>query len=223
MPIDASEMLQYLPEKIIDRTLSDYIYHHMDHLNRCIENELFTSAYQHLHILYMCFVYIQLLRISKEKNQEFNFCWIGFPNQEKDFLKDSNSPLSFSRINEKTVFRFFRLVGFNDGDIGEISSLVNKRNEHFHANGKIFFNLPEDFEEEVLQYFNKMEKIVFKELDFLEELYMSVINDFEMDYEITHDDIESYLFLPYYFSVFELKNIAKNKNDQFSRFIINEI
>ncbi|MEC9492293.1 hypothetical protein [Flexistipes sp.] len=117
---------QYFPLDTSDPTLKRYLEHQLNHAIRCVENELYPSAYSHLHILYMVFVYIQLLRISKEKSDEFALCWVGFPSQEKDFLKDTTNPFAFSKIQEKTVSRFFRLVGFNDGSIGNISELVKK-------------------------------------------------------------------------------------------------
>jgi len=167
----------------------------------------------------MIFVYIQLLRIAKEKSQEFNFCWIGFPNQEKEFLKDPSSPFSFSKINEKTVFRFFRLVGFDDGSIGDISGLVNKRNKHLHANGHLFFEQEKDFLKEIEIYEKKFQFIIKKQKDFLNSIYDLLIESFEEGFQITIDDIESNFADQYYFSEYELKLLAYGNNDCVSLFI----
>lgn len=220
---DIYEITKYFPIKVVDLTLSEYIDHHINHLFKCFDNELYTSAFQHLHILYMIFIYIQLTRIAKEKDDEFKLCWIGFPTQEKDFLKNPESPLSFSQINEKTVFRFFRLVNFDDGSIGEISCFVNKRNEQLHANGKIFFHNIEDFNKEIDKYLSKMKKIILKQKSFLEKIYLSNANNYEVDYQITHDDIESQFASTYYFSEFELKTLAEDKKDIISNYVNNEM
>ena len=214
---------QYFPLSISDPTLEKYINHHLGSCIKCIENELYSSAYSHLHILYMIFVYIQLLRIAKEKSQEFQFCWIGFPSQEKDFLKNPSSPFSFSQIQEKTVFRFFRLVDFDDGVIGNISSLVNKRNDHLHANGKLFFETGEDFEKEVEIYINNMQTIIKKQLDFLQNIYQTIIQGYETGFEMTRDEIETNFADQYYFSEYELKLLAENRDDIVSKFILDEI
>jgi len=213
-------LLNYFPLSLTDPTLKKYLNHHLDAFIKCCENELFSSSYSHLHILYMVFVYIQLLRIAKEKKQEFNLCWVGFPNQEKDFLKEPSSPFSFSRIQEKTVFRFFRLVGFDDGSIGNISSLVSKRNENLHANGQLFFESLENFEKELREYFKKMQSIISKQVNFLQTIYSSIVSNYEEGFEINQDEIETNFIEQYFFSEYELKLIAEGKDDIFSKFII---
>ena len=83
------ELSSFFPLNIDDPKLREYIDHHISHLQKCYENGLYSSGYPHLHILYMAFVYFQLLRIANEKKEEFKYCWIGLPSQEKDFLKKS--------------------------------------------------------------------------------------------------------------------------------------
>ena len=214
---------QYFPLSSSDTTLKKYLDHHLGACLKCSENELYSSAYSHLHILYMIFVYVQLLRIAKEKVQEFDLCWVGFPSQEKDFLKEPSSPFSFSKIQEKTVFRFFRLVGFDDGSISDISSLVNKRNNHLHANGQLFFESQDGFEKEVGGYIKKMQTIITKQLDFLQTIYSSLVAGYEEGFEINQDEIETNFADQYYFSEYELKLLAQGKVDIVSKFIIEKM
>jgi len=214
---------QYFPLSSSDPTLEKYLDHHLGACLKCSENELYSSAYSHLHILYMIFVYVQLLRIAKEKVKEFDLCWVGFPNQEKDFLKGPSSPFSFSKIQEKTVFRFFRLVEFDDGSISNISSLVNKRNNHLHANGQLFFENVEDFEKEVGGYIKKIQTIITKQANFLQKIYSSLVVGYEEGFEINQDEIETNFADQYYFSEYELKLLAQGKNDIVSKFIIEKM
>jgi hypothetical protein len=214
---------KYFPLKISEPNLARYLEHHLEHLINCGESGYYSSAFSHLHIVYMIFVYIQLLRIAKEKSQEFEFCWIGFPNQEKEFLKNPSSPFSFSKINEKTVFRFFRLVGFDDGSIGDISGLVNKRNKHLHANGNIFFEQKEDFLEEIELYESKFQCIVEKQRKFLESIYDPLVENYEEGYVITSDELESDFADQYFFSEYELKLLSFEKTDCVSTYINNEM
>lgn len=214
---------QYFPLNSSDPILEKYLDHHLGACLKCSKNDLYSSAYSHLHILYMIFVYIQLLRIAKEKVQEFDLCWVGFPSQEKDFLKEPSSPFSFSKIKEKTVFRFFRLVGFDDGSISDISSLVSKRNNHFHANGQLFVESQDDFEKEVGEYIKKMQAIITKQTNFLQKIYSSLVAGYEEGFEINQDEIETNFADQYYFSEYELKLLSKNRNDIVSKFIIDEM
>lgn len=216
---DIYEIEKYFPSHISDQTLKNYIDHHIKHLIGCYEKELYSSGYYHLHILYMVFTYIQLTRIAKEKKDEFNLCWIGFPDAEKDFLKSSESTFSFSKIKEKSVFRFFRLVDFNDGDIADTSGLINNRNKHLHANGNINCDTKDNFYKEINLYLGKIELVIEKQNNFLEDIYNKIIKDFKKGYKVTKDDIEANFIDPYYFSIFELKYLSKNKENKNSKFI----
>ena len=118
------ELSRFFPQGTTDESLNSYIDHHLASVSRCIDNELYSSAYSHLHLLYMSFIYIQLLRIAKEREEEIKYARIGFPRQERDYSDSPTSPFSFSLVNETAVFRFFRLVGLADSDTGNIAKPV---------------------------------------------------------------------------------------------------
>jgi len=210
------ELNKYFPYSITEPDQRNYILHHLDNIQKCIENNLYSSAFPHLHIVYMSFVYFQLLRISKEKNIEFNLCWIGFPNEEKDFLTKPDSPFSFHRIKEKTVFRFFRLLGLTDSSISNISSVVNNRNEALHANGLINCSTEHEFINEVNNYLRVMDKIIGEELLFIQPIYERISDTFDKDYTMTQDDIEISFGS---FSLIELDILTKDKSDVVSNYI----
>jgi hypothetical protein len=206
----------FYPIRVADTKLRDYIAYHVKHLQKCHENELYSSAFTHLHILYMVFIYFQLLRIAKENSREFQLCWIGFPQNEKDFLRDPDHPLSFKEVNEKSVFRFFRLVGFDDGLIGNISSPVTKRNKWLHATGEIYCETENKFECEVNDYIVRMNKIIVNQSSSLNSIYEEILSQFESDYIITDDDIVLYFSD---FSRYELVKITQDRNDLIANFI----
>ena len=207
------EITQFLPIKIEDQHVAEYISYHTKKLDESLEHNIETWVFLHTHILYMTFIYIQLLRISKFKEKEFKYSRIGLPINEKDFSKSELSPFSFSGINEKTVFRFFRLLDFDDGTIGDISACVNERNKLLHATGNNFENL----DQKIQKYISNMENIVNKSKEFIQELYQWLMNDnptlFEEKYEITNDDLEISLFIPYYVSEYEAKKLVKRNEE----------
>lgn len=216
---DTYEFGRFFPYGTTDDTLNKYIEHHIVSLNSCVENELYSSAYSHLHLLYMAFIYIQLLRIAREKKKEFEYGWIGFPSQEQDFLKNPTSPFSFAPVNEKSVFRFFRLVGFNDADIGNIASLIRTRNDRLHASGRLHCATLEEFSGEVAQYVGRMKLVIKNQFDFLNEIYAGLIVTYDEDYEFTGDDLESNFTDQYFFSEYELGELSNGKKDKVSQFI----
>jgi hypothetical protein len=114
-------------------------------------------------------------------------------------------------------------VGFDDGSISDISSLVNKRNNHLHANGQLFFESQDDFEKEVGGYIKKIQIIITKQANFLQTIYSSLVVGYEEGFEINQDEIETNFADQYFFSEYELKLVAKGKVDIVSKFIIEKM
>lgn len=216
---DIYELSKFFPSGTNDDQLNQYLDHHLTSVARCVESGLYSSAYSHLHLLYMSFIYIQLLRIAKEKKVEFKYGWIGFPGQEKDYLNNPRSPFSFSILNEKTVFRFFRLVDFNDADIGDIAKPVKTRNDRMHARGDIHCADIKSFEGELCEYIRQMKSVISRQQPFLADIYKGLISTYDEDYEFTQDDLESNFQDQYLLSEYELLFLAGNRQDKVSKFI----
>lgn len=142
---NSNDIIRFLPIQIGDEGIIKYIRYHADNLDKSIKHNIESGIFFHVHILYMTFIYFQLLRISKEKHKEFRFSWI-LSSQEREFFKNPSSPFSFAPINEKTVFKFFRLLDFDDGFIGDISACVNERNDMSHATGVTISDLDRKIE-----------------------------------------------------------------------------
>ena len=54
--------------------INEYLTHHLQSLSKCRENQLYSSAFYHLHLVYMTLVYVQIERIfeymtPKEKEE----------------------------------------------------------------------------------------------------------------------------------------------------------
>lgn len=221
-----SAVRNYLPVVSNSIPLGEFIDHHSSHLEGCVSNGLYSSSLTHLHILYMIFVYIHIFRIADLNQDSFKHSLVGFPQQEKEVLKDRYFPLVLSVINEKTVFRFFRLNNFTEQLIGEIASPVSTRNECLHANGKIICKDEESFEKELSSYINKMNKINVGNINVLNDLYDAVALDdllLDEEYELTEDDIETNVLLTEGFSLEELKLVTTGKTDKVSLFIVENV
>ena len=202
------EITKFLPTKIEELSSLEYISDYITKLNQSIEHKIETWIFLHTHILYMTFIYFQLLRISQIKEEEFKYSRIWLPANEKDFLKDNLNPFSFSKIHEKTVFRFFRLLDFDDWTIADISACVNERNSLLHATGIEF----KDLDKKIEKYISNMEKIVEKSQDFLIGIYKKFTLEnpylFEKGYDIQYDDLELNFLIPYSVSEFEVEKLG---------------
>lgn len=218
---DIYSLGRFFPSGVAVELLDEYVGHHLSSATRCVENELYSSAYSHLHLLYMAFIYIQLLRIAREKKKEFEYGWIGFPGEEKDFLNKPTSPFSFSGVKEQTVFRFFRLVGFDDGTIANIASVISTRNKRLHATGQLHCATADEFGHELNGYIKKMQFVINKQKSFFDEIYNGLLDTYEDGYVFTVDDLESNYHDQYLLSEYELVVLATGRNDMVSRFIQN--
>lgn len=226
MDEEVAKIREYLPINSNFVQLGEFIDHHFLHLVGCVENKLYSSSLTHLHILYMVFVYIHIFRIADENKESFNYSLVGFPQQEKELLKEPDFPLVLSVINEKTVFRFFRLNSFSEQLIGEIASPVSTRNDCLHANGKIICNDETSFGRELKSYFDKMDKINGGNSNILQKLYEHYALDpllLDIEYELTPDDIETNILLTAGFSVEELRLMTSARDDKVTTFIIENV
>jgi hypothetical protein len=170
----------------------------------------------------MVFVYIHIFRIADKNRESFKNSLVGFPREEKELLKEPDFPLILSVINEKTVFRFFRLNNFSEQLIGEIATPVKTRNECLHANGMIVCDSEDKFELELKSYISKMDKINAGNTNILNSLYEHYALDSLMldeEYELTTDDIETNILLGAGFSLEELRLMVSGREDRVSKFI----
>lgn len=217
---------EYLPIVSNQVPLGKFIEHHYSHLEGCVNNDLYTSSLTHLHILYMVFVYIHIFRIADENRESFKNSLVGFPHIEKDLLKEPDFPLVLSIINEKTVFRFFRLNAFSEQLIGEIAAPVKTRNDCLHANGMIVCDSEDKFELELKSYISKMDQINAGNTNILNSLYEHYALDSLMldeEYELTTDDIETNILLGAGFSLEELRLMVVGKEDRVTKFIVENV
>lgn len=90
------------------------------------------------HMLYMSYVYFSVWQIKQAKPEAFTHAVL-FQQKEKELLTAS-SPFTFSEVNERSIFKFLRLVGCENQHIGRFQKLVDQRNEIAHPNGNIFFS-----------------------------------------------------------------------------------
>lgn len=211
--IDSYEIANYLPINSGIPKASAFIVHHLTELQKCLENKLYSSSYYHIHLLFMIFIYFQLLRISEEREEEFSFSLIGLPGNEKDILKNAKSPFSFRFINEKTVFRFFRLVEFDDGLIGNISSVIEQRNKHNHVNEELICDTEDKLAIILNKYEQCMKTTLVNESHFIQEKFFKMLSrDFkDIDYELSADEVELNLIMPGYFSTNEIEMLKSIK------------
>ena len=108
--------------------MKGYLEHHSKNLSNCIENNLYSSGFYHLHLTFMTLIYAQIERIfSNISPKERRMALIGFAREENQLYTKGDDIIkasSLSVLNEKTVLRFFRIIINN-----ELITLANKQND----------------------------------------------------------------------------------------------
>ncbi len=200
-----------------DSPIKGYLKHHSENLSNCVENNLYSSGFYHLHLCFMTVIYTQIERIlSNISPKERRIALIGFARQENELYTKEGDTIkagSLSVLKEKTVFRFFRIIINNDELIKETSALVQYRNDIFHAKPSI------DLLREEKEFFNRFEKyisilehITTESINFLEEIYRKTLQIFQD--EVTEDDLYNEFGS---FSKHELIMMANKQNDPVSK------
>ena len=208
------ELQSYLPIQYKDSATVDYLWYLFSELQKSIEWNSYSWIFLNIHLIYMTFIYIQIVRIYEFRKDNFSYAWIWIKEKEKNFEKNP-IPSTLSEINEVTIFRFFRLIWFDDQSIANISWLIDYRNNMLHAKGN---KLNEDsLKSKVYEYTGKMKLISKKSIPFLSDLYKDSLSQFSKWQEITRDDLEINLYIPNNFSVYELQLLTQWKSDKISQ------
>lgn len=134
----ALEIHNYLPLAYPSASEGEYI----GFVWEAFESNYVAGKYQFamlaFHMLYMSYVYFSVWQIKQAKPEAFTHAVL-FQQKEKELLTAS-SPFTFSEVNERSIFKFLRLVGCENQHIGKFQKLVDQRNEIAHPNGNIFFS-----------------------------------------------------------------------------------
>ena len=133
---DAFELAYHLPVSCKAPNEQEYIAFLWDAFKANYEAEKYQFSFLAYHMLTMSFVYVNIWQIKEAWPDDFKKGLIGFSRDENDLL-DAASPFVFSKVNERTVPRFLRLIGCDDGKIDSFRDFVKTRNDIAHAQGSI--------------------------------------------------------------------------------------
>ena len=225
---DISNIYKYFPRKSFEDSVWGYVSHHWESLKKCVENELFESAFFHLHILYMSFLYMQFVRLIEYSPREFSLSFaLLHKDQEKNILKklqDEKSPWAFAgkELSESKLPRLFRILDLSDDEIKIIEGPISFRNLRMHANGLRACENEEQLDNHFDKYIKAMELLLERQRDILISKYKIVVAEFDEDesYIIGDNEVEEYLGN---FSEREQEICSEQCMDRISEYIKNKI
>jgi hypothetical protein len=138
---EALPILDHLPISFRQKSESDYIIFLWEAFESNYKNEKYQFAMLAYHMLYMSFVYFIIWKIRHVHPEKYKHAsiFLAGRNLSESELISLTSPFSFSKIEERTIFRILRLIGCKNEDIKPFTKLVDERNDIAHSNGNIFF------------------------------------------------------------------------------------
>lgn len=153
-------IFQFLPLNYSSPVEREYVYFWWDTYSKNIEEENYHVAFLAFHMLYMTSVYFMLYKLSKVYRLPYEHSLFHMGHEDETYYLGMNSAFSFSKMNERGVFRFLKIAGADHALILELSKFIDDRNNAAHAKGAIFFkNDPDGLDDRAVQYVKALEKI----------------------------------------------------------------
>ena len=201
---EALNMVDYLPMSFKNPGEQEYISFLWEVFETNYESGKYQFAFLAYHMLMMSFVYFNIWQIREARSDDFEKGLIGFARDDETTLLRATSPFAFSKVNERTILRLFRLVGCDDSRIGNYRKLVDDRNDAAHANGNIFFNTQHEADAQISQVIRAVEEIQTYTHPIIGRRYQEFLlqshNPEEREYLDTEDQIREVLIHGNYMS-----------------------
>jgi hypothetical protein len=174
-------IFQFLPLNYFLPVEGEYVTFWWDTYSKNLEERNYHVAFLAFHMLYMTAVYFMLYKLSKIYKSSYEHSLFHMGREDEEYYLGMNSAFSFSKMNEKGVFRFLKIAGADHALILDLSKFIDDRNNAAHAKGAIFFkNDPEGLDERTVQYVRALEKI--------QNLYIDESKKIALAWKVSHMD-----------------------------------
>lgn len=205
---DALPILEYLPNSFRKPGEQEYISFLWKGFVSNYEHENYQFAMLPYHMLYMSFVYFSVWQIKLMRTRDFENASIFVPQKERDILQ-ATSPFTFSVVNERSIFRFLKLIGCEDQHTGSFAKLVDVRNELAHSNGLINCRDQKAADQRVVDVLRQVRAIQEHMRPLLHEclkhfLIESCVGE-DMEFDNPTDQIRELLVHKHYFSLKDIE------------------
>lgn len=122
---------------------------------------------------YTCFA---VWRIRAARRPDFEKAMVGFQNDVENKLFNADSPFKFyEHLKEATIFRFIKLIGCGNDEVGEFSRFVKFRNRIAHPSGTTLFNDRQALDSHVAQVLKEVENIQARMTPLLHDLFSAFL------------------------------------------------
>ena len=191
---EALELTEYLPQSFANANEQTYLDFLWSAFQTNYEAERYEFASLAFHLLYMSFVSFSIWQIKLARPEQFAMAMIGLRSEDENNLLESDSPFRFyDKLKESQIFRFLKLTGCNNQQIGEFAKFVSRRNKIAHPTGSVFFNDQASIDQEITRMMKEVRNIEKQMEPVIHELYLRFLHDSadpeEREYAVLEDEI----------------------------------
>jgi len=202
---EALRIHDYLPISYADKSEESYIHFLWDAFETNYNAEKYEFANLAFHLLYMSFACFSVWQIRAARKEDFDKAMVGFQNEVENKLANATTPFKFfENLKESAIFRFIKLVGCSNEQVGEFSKFVKQRNRIAHPSGTVFFNSQKNIDDQITRIMTEIEHIQTHMTPVVHDcLHMFLVDNSdpeEWEYSIPRDQIDAALIHAHYFS-----------------------
>jgi hypothetical protein len=207
---EALGLAEYLPISYKTQSEGEYV----EFLWSAFESNYLASKFEFaslaFHLLYMSYVSFSIWQIRLARHQAFRFALVGFQNESENDLLAADSPFKFyEKLKESQIFRFLKLIGCENAQVGEFAKFVKRRNKIAHPTGTVFFNDQQAIDDELSEMMAEVRNIENHMRPVVLEIYQTFLiesaNPDEREYGPDSEEIEANLIHKYYFSTEDVR------------------
>lgn len=175
---EALDLGTYLPQSLANASEQAYLDFLWSAFRTNYEAERYEFASLAFHLLYMSFVSFSIWQIRLARPEPFAMAMVGFRTEEEGSLMDCESPFKFyDRLKESQIFRFLKLIGCTNQQVGEFAKFVKRRNKIAHPTGTVFFNDQSAIDAEIADMMREVRNIEAHMRTVILELYDRFLKD----------------------------------------------
>jgi hypothetical protein len=188
---EALELGGFLPVSYKTRSEGEYVAFLWDAFQSNYTSGKFEFSSLAFHLLYMSYVSFSIWQIRIVREQDFKNALVGFQNDAENSLLEADSPFKFyERLKESQIFRFLKLIGCDNDQVGEFAKFVKRRNKIAHPSGTVFFNDRTAIDDEITQMMREVRNIEDHMRPVIAEVYKLFLVDSAQQEELEYDTLD---------------------------------
>jgi len=210
---EALELNDYLPYSMAAESEGSYLQFLWSAFQSNYDQGRYEFASLAFHLLYMSFVSFSIWQIRLARPEAFHMAMVGFRAEDEGKITECDSPFKFyEKLKESQIFRFLKLIGCNNEQVGEFAKFVKRRNKIAHPTGTVFFNDRQAIDDEISDMMREVRNIEDHMQPVISELYRRFLTESahaeDLQYGTFAEELSANFIHKAYMSLADLRQCA---------------